>query len=452
VYGKHWLEDFVEGIIASPRVEPMRYADFHAANPSRGIVYLPSVSYFEMGEWALPPPSARRYAGLVQRAKREGSFEADKAFIRGGSWRNFLSRYPEANWMHKRMEWVSRRFHALPEAQRSRSMRADLHLAQANDAYWHGLFGGIYLPHLRRNVFAALARCERAIDAKRPRPAYERFDLDLDDRDEAFLWCPAVLAAVRPSDGATLVELTHYGLAHNFCDVLARRDEPYFDIVRAKPEAAAHAAAAVTSIHDRVAFRSTIGEADLALDAQPRSSFRDVWIPAGGAGETPAYEPERSKREARFRARAGEIEIVKTLAVDRRGLKAGYELRSPSATRGTFETELNLSLPSCDGPGGRFEDAGSSRGLGESWAATGRSSVRIADDVLGGSVVVKIEPAADIVAAPLVTVSQSEDGFEKIMQAVTLRLRWSVELDAGAAQRIQVALDIARERRRGTRA
>ena len=37
---------------------------------------------------------------------------------------------------------------ALPAA--PPALTADLYRAQANDAYWHGLFGGLYLPHLRR--------------------------------------------------------------------------------------------------------------------------------------------------------------------------------------------------------------------------------------------------------------------------------------------------------------
>ena len=44
---------------------------------------------------------------------------------------------------------------ALPPEQRSTELQEYLHRAQANDAYWHGLFGGLYLPHLRRAVLAA---------------------------------------------------------------------------------------------------------------------------------------------------------------------------------------------------------------------------------------------------------------------------------------------------------
>jgi len=52
--------------------------------------------------------------------------------------------------MHKRMLGLSERLHVLPEDKRTLEMVDELYIAQANDAYWHGLFGGLYLPHLRR--------------------------------------------------------------------------------------------------------------------------------------------------------------------------------------------------------------------------------------------------------------------------------------------------------------
>lgn len=150
VYENGWLEQFIQGLLASPRIFPRHYRDYHAVERSRGIIYLPTTSYIEMNEWALPAKSANDYADLIQQAKSAGWYERNKSFLRGGIWKNFFSRYPESNWMHKRMLGLSARFAALPAIQRSTVMRQKLYAAQANDAYWHGLFGGLYLPHLRR--------------------------------------------------------------------------------------------------------------------------------------------------------------------------------------------------------------------------------------------------------------------------------------------------------------
>jgi len=55
--------------------------------------------------------------------------------------------------MHKKMLRVSERVAAAgsPPAAVDALLRG-----QANDAYWHGVFGGVYLPHLRRAVWENL--------------------------------------------------------------------------------------------------------------------------------------------------------------------------------------------------------------------------------------------------------------------------------------------------------
>jgi len=72
-----------------------------------------------MNEWSLPAAQANAYADLVHSQKSSGQFERHKAFLRGGIWKNFLTRYPEANWMHKRMLGLSQRLDALPQNKRT---------------------------------------------------------------------------------------------------------------------------------------------------------------------------------------------------------------------------------------------------------------------------------------------------------------------------------------------
>ena len=68
---------------------------------------------------ASPAPRAATYHALLEQEKAAGRFEAHKPFLRGGIWRNFMSRYSEANWMHKRMLGASRRLAALPPGLRT---------------------------------------------------------------------------------------------------------------------------------------------------------------------------------------------------------------------------------------------------------------------------------------------------------------------------------------------
>jgi hypothetical protein len=80
-------------------------------------------------------------------------------------------------------------------------------------------------------------------------------------------------------------------------------------------------------------------------------------------------------------------------------------------------------------------------GLGQPLRLSSMTTLSLEDGVLGGTVEVLCSPPAALEAAPHYTVSQSEDGFEKIMQGVTLRLTWQVE--EGDTD-ITVALEVRR--------
>src|SRR5665647_3810589 len=79
-------------------------------------------------------------------------------FLQGGYFRNFLRKYDESNQLHKRMLWVSERVAAARRVRPARGREACdfLYRAQCNDVYWHGVFGGLYLNHLREAAYANL--------------------------------------------------------------------------------------------------------------------------------------------------------------------------------------------------------------------------------------------------------------------------------------------------------
>ena len=289
--------------MASPLIRTGHYEDFHRHHGTSGMVYLPTTSYIEMNEWTLPAAAARAYRDLVDQEKQAGRFETRKPYLRGGIWRNFLTRYPESNWMHKRMLEVSARLHALPAAQRTGRMQELLHRAQANDAYWHGLFGGLYLPHLRRAIWNNLLGLEARLDGLAPRPALERRDLDHDGHDEIFLRNGATQAVVQADGDACVVEFSSYPLAHNFGDTLRHYVEGYHDKLSAA-DADSHAAHdGIASAHDRVAFRHEISPEDLMPDTRPRGMFEDTWISPQGASR--AVDGYRETATAGFSATIG---------------------------------------------------------------------------------------------------------------------------------------------------
>lgn len=446
VYEKGWLTDFIQGVLKSPLLRTAHYRDYRRQAKTRGVVYLPTTSYIEMNEWTLPAREANEYADLVQESRNSGLFDRRKAFLRGGIWKNFLSRYPESNWMHKRMLQLSDRFDALPEEQKTAALRRNLYEAQANDAYWHGLFGGLYLPHLRRAVYRAIVALERELDRQQPRPALERADLDLDGVEEAFLHNDSLQAVVAEDGAAAVRELDAYALAHNFGDTLRRQPEHYHRKIQLQESSLQHKLweEGIASAHDRVSFKHVITPADLAVDDYGRALFLDcLWHEGEAAQPVRDYALEERHKEGALEYRSPSFKLHKVYGLEGNRLTAAYHFHEKA--RHGLTTEINLAMPSCDGPAGRYIHRGKVPcGFGQELELAGMTELVLEDDVMGGRIILRCNRPARLLARPHFTVSQSEAGFEKIMQAVTLSLNWS---SAARQRQVEVSLEVVSGRR-----
>ncbi len=458
VYEQGWLEQFIEGVLASPLIRTSTFADYHARpdGATRGVVYLPTTSYIEMNEWTLPPAAAETYAALVHAEKEAGRFEHHKAFLRGGIWRNFFSRYPESNWMHKRMLEVSARLAALPaETPQRTELQEQLHRAQANDAYWHGLFGGLYLPHLRRAIWNNLLSLEAALDQLAPRPPFARRDIDLDGREEISFSTAAIQAIVRADGDACVIELDSYPLCHNFVDTLRRHAESYHaKIVQHSSQTAQSGSTSAgnspVSAHERIAFKQVITPADAAPDTRPRGLCVDTLIDAFGVRHVlNDYRlVEASVAGVRFitECAGSRFEKIYTLSARGTALQVEYRIEAgPQFGDSRLEIQLNFAMPSCDGYSGRYRlaDGHIPCGFGQVLLVDDLLRIRLEDSELGnpddpvnlgGALEIASDRPLHLNAAPHFTVSQSEAGFEKIMQAACLTLNWRPARDAGSSQ------------------
>ena len=435
VYERGWLRNFIEGVLASSVIQPMLYSEYEAKARTRGVVYLPTASYIEMNEWTLPATAAHQYADLVQQERDSGQFDQTKPYIRGGIWRNFFMRYPESNWMHKRMLALSARYNELPEKKRSPAMTEALYEAQANDAYWHGLFGGLYLPHLRRAVFNAILRLEALLDEQSPRPAQGQVDIDMDGHDEIFLQNGALQAVVRLDGSASICELDSYRLHHNFADTLTRQPEHYHRKVNLGSSQAS-AGEGISNPHEKVSFRHEILPDDLVMDDYGKTLFRDFWRSKGSAVHVAYVQAGSPKPGLMFHS--AEQGVRKHIALDNDSLTVAYAFPKPSGDE--FRVEINLAMPSCDGPAGRLriedEIIG---GFGQRHERQDLQEIVLEDAVLGGALQLHLSQPCVFVSTPHFSVSQSEAGFEKIMQAVTLELTWPAQqLDGEVSVKISI--------------
>ena len=221
VYGG-WLDAFLDALNAGRERGELELVTTReaASGPSRGLVYPATGAYREMEEWTLPRPAARRLARLVVTTPdREG----DDPLIRGGHWKGFLRRYPESNRMHKtalRLSGICRDRGDPAQARRA------IARAQCNDAYWHGVFGGIYLPHLRRAIWRELAAAEERL-REGEGIAFEILDFDLDGHDEIWIHSARSSVVISPARGGAAEIVTVFRDGVNHVDVLSRRLEAY---------------------------------------------------------------------------------------------------------------------------------------------------------------------------------------------------------------------------------
>lgn len=228
VYDDGWMDAFVTTLAElrdTGEVILSRFDEALTATPSAGLAYLPSASYREMEGWSLPPAPARALLHLEDAWGEARLAGIEGGLLRGGHWRNFLAKYPESNRLHKAMLALSSlcRERGDPPAARRAIGRA-----QCNDAYWHGVFGGLYLPNLRAPLWAQLADAEGLLREGEP-IAVDALDFDADGLQEQWVHSGRYSALVAPARGGTVEMVMDFAARVNLVDVMTRHPEAYHE-------------------------------------------------------------------------------------------------------------------------------------------------------------------------------------------------------------------------------
>ncbi|MDO8369456.1 MAG: DUF1926 domain-containing protein, partial [Candidatus Nitrotoga sp.] len=137
-----------------------------------------------------------------------------------------------------------------------------------------------------------------------------------------------------------------------------------------------------------------------------------------------AYELVETNTEAiLFRTEFGGKTIQKRISLNANCLCVSYTF--DSALQGRFFTRVALAMPSCNGYAGRYiQEEKILSGFGSELELNDMNGLVLDDRVLGGNLVLNNNHPIQLRGMPYFTVSQSEAGFEKIMQAVMLTLQW----------------------------
>ncbi|MEW6026334.1 MAG: alpha-amylase/4-alpha-glucanotransferase domain-containing protein [Planctomycetota bacterium] len=466
-YQNKWLEIFLQTITAAQNwINITTFSEVLDRIKPAAKAYVPSGSYREMTEWALSNDAAMIYENYKhQQPQSEFSLNP------GGFWRNFFVKYPEINLMYSRMMQVSRLLSSVPSNADKKiqsalaQARQELYRGQDNDAYWHGVFGGFYLPHLRHAIYNHLIGAEAILqeispskpNGKNKLASLEIADLDYDGYPEIRYSNKTLNCYFKPSQGGSLYEFDIVPKRFNPLATIRRRQESYHKkILEAQAQ---NGVTNVATIHDLVISKTKGLENLLYYDNYPRQSLMDHFIPRNTAlndfaqchyteegdflpGEYQVSIPIkktaiRLSRDG-FISQSGKtqpVKVTKNIAFassQPATLQIDYEITNTGADpiEAVFGVEFNLSMLAGNAHD-RFYYSGQRQNLGpliSQGEASDEKTFGIKDYYQKIDISFDLTTSAQIWYFPIQTVSQSEGGFELVYQSSVILPRWELHL------------------------
>lgn len=481
-----WMEAFIQACLDNREwLTTITPAEYVQAWPARGRVYLPTASYDEMTEWALPPEQSHAIIHLKEQLKTEGRDDILR-FVKGGFWRNFLRKYPEVNTMHKKMIRVSRKVHAMPEGETKQQALEHVWHGQCNCPYWHGLFGGIYLSHIRRANYEHLIRAEQlagiACHGEGPWLRVEETDFDRDSYAELLIETDSMNCYLAPQRGGQLFEWDWKDKGFNLLNGFTRRREGYHqDLIDAREGGNIVATGSPqdeAGIHVHVVrVREPGVENELQFDWYRRVGLIDHFLHPhitveqfaqaveaeagdfvnepfawqieeraddsihvrlyrdGGVWVGEQFLPVRLEKRLQFAAGSLELPITYTI-----------HNQSDQPLTAHFGVENNFALLSGHHPDGfyRIPDHDLENTFLDSVGeVAGARSVELGHRWFGLLVRWEWDRPANLWRAPVNTISNSEAGFEKVYQASSVMPLWTPGLSPGETWSVAMKLSLS---------
>jgi alpha-amylase len=434
VYNKQWLRTFLSILSESDTIETITPAQAIKKFRTQGIVYLPTASYEEMGKWVLEPESFFIYEDLENFLKNSNKFEEASSFIRGGFFRNFYRKYPRLNYMQKRMLYLSRTINAKTSFAKDKKIFISLYKGETNCGYWHGVFGGFYLGHIRRAIYENLIDAENLFDKKYGIKGLKvcQDDIDLDGHKEIIVKNDKFISAISPKGGA-LLEFSLRNRRFNLINTITRRQESYHKKILENVDKGS----GVATIHDIVKQKDKDLDKFLIYDEYERLMLVDHLLEKGIniddfncqsklsslGGEIYKIYPKISPKTASVDCRYGakELEFTKTIEFSSLlGFKANYKFSKKNILNDyNFGIEFNISLPSLKDI--FRQDKRNEFPLCEQGVFENLRSFTIVDHFTKIILDISFEES-DIFTLPIYSVSSSEGGFEKVYQQLAILL------------------------------
>ncbi|MDD5613595.1 MAG: DUF1926 domain-containing protein [Candidatus Omnitrophica bacterium] len=404
VYEKKWFFNFFQVLSENKNwLKTVHFQDIVQHRSPTARVDLPCGSYPEMMEWS------------------------DNMF------KSFLVKYPESNHLQKRMLVVSAGISEHKDAAKKQLEAAQIAIykSQSNDVYWHGVYGGLYLTHLRYVAYKYLIESENQFDsyAKTILPHYELKDFDLDGNKELIFKDEIYNIYIAPHSGGMITEIDYKPSCMNILNTLARRPEKYHKKVldSLAVNCLPSCNSGPVSIHDiqsqnledlksalvydyyrKAAWIDHIYfQRDLDSQAIIRNSINDI----SQLWEKP-YKARVSKNKITQTVKTPELSLTKSLLVKDNILGFRYELKSNFKEHVVFDSEFNLLLYSSAAMKDKDFKSVTEINLEDEWF---RLKYKFS-----------FSREIHFLAYPIETVSDSESGIQRTYQGLSLHFVWPV--------------------------
>ncbi len=469
-----WLQEFVHRLEANKDWLVMKtFSEVLDETAPIGRVYLPTASYIEMMEWAMPANAINQYREILKTMKDRGEFDENKIFVRGGFWRSFFSKYDESNHIHKKMLRVSQKLNSVPAELRSApeyvKAQDELWRGQCNCGYWHGVFGGLYLSNLRTALYEHLIRAEKLLDGLMNKgKGWVQFlakDFDVDGGVELLIDTPAQAFVFQPHNGGMMIEHDIRAINFNILNTLMRRREYYHaQLERQGDHHQGDYNVKISGLENLLTVdwyrRGSFIDHFLGEETTPEN-FREARYPEDGDFVGQPYECEWKKsrygaqvtmrRQGFVMTGEGDVAVLveKTLnlGASHSENSVHYRLMNISNVdlKTRFGVEFNANLQAGDAHDRYHEIDGVNLGYANRMVSVGAvpnaSSFRVIEGWLGLTIEWNLSKPATHWRLPIETVSNSEGGIEKIYQSTVVMPVWDVELAPG--ETFDVTIDYA---------